>query len=798
MLFLFGEYQLDDQRLTVSGPAGPIHLEPQVFGVLHYLIVNRDRVVTKEELLDRVWGNRFVSASALTSRVKAARRAVGDDGQVQNVIKTMHGRGYRFVAEVTTPAGAGRRLVPLRTALIGRDEDIKGVIDLIREHALVTVAGPGGVGKTTLALAVAHQMQAEYADGAVFADLSPVPPGGDVTRAVAEAAGVEGEASRSPESVADHFAHRPVLLVLDNCEHVLARCAELLDRMLSRGGPARVIATSREPVRVRGEHVWPLGPLTEEGPRLFAERARAAEPRVRWDPGDPKVIELCNRLDNVPLALELAAGQLRRFSLEELAERLSNRLTLLTQRAVGDSQRHATMEATIDWSYRLLEPAEQQLLRHLSVFPSYFDVRAVESSAPPLADGAAAAAILGELVDKSLVVRVPGTGRYRLLETIRVFGRNLLDEVGEAPAALERHRRHVIADVRRTSRLDRWMSARLAGTFRQDLDNARQAFQLSLDAGDVDGAVEIALGAAFLWRNAVGCTEGREWVDRLSSSPADPDNRKWVHILRADVALGVGDSHEMAAAAGAAEEVVSPAADQVPVCLSSLYAALSDFSDPDQARTRLAVPMELARSSGEGRLVALVQAFLAAVSLAAQDHLDARTVVDTLDGDASEDGYDRFITHWVGWMLAMAEQDAASAQRWMNVQQDFLDRSGVMETWLSALSATMTQVVSGGDFRDQLRRTLGLADREGYRAHGDCVLALAYAEVCAGRFERAAELMGTAVASRFNTTAHYVFYRVVLDQWVRRHLEPEEVRAAIERGRGRTAAEVLAQFVAGG
>jgi non-specific serine/threonine protein kinase len=588
-----------------------------------------------------------------------------------------------------------------------------------------------------------------------------------------------------------------VLLVLDNCEHVLGRCAELLDRMLSRGGPARVIATSREPVRVRGEHVWPLGPLAE-GPRLFAERARAAEPRVRWDPGDPKVIELCNRLDNVPLALELAAGQLRRFSLEELAERLGDRLTLLTQRAVGDSQRHATMEATIDWSYRLLEPSEQQLLRYLSVFPSYFDVRAVEASAPPLAGGAPAAAILGELVDKSLVVRVTGTGRYRLLETIRVFGRNLLDDAGEAPAALERHRQHVIAGVRASSRLDRWMSARLAGTFRHDLDNARQAFQLSLDAGDADGAVEIALGAAFLWRNAVGCTEGREWVDRLSSYPADPDNRMWVQLLRADVALGVGDSHEMAAAAGAAQELVSPAADPVAVCLSSLYAALSDFSDPDQARFRLALPMELARSSGESRLVNLVQAFLAAVSLAAQDHLEARSVVETLDRDASEDGYDRFITHWVGWMLAMAEQDAASAQRWMDAQQDFLDRSGIRETWLSALSATMTQVVSGGDFRDHLRRTLGLADREGYRAHGDCVLALAYAEVCAGRFETAAELMGTAVASRFNTTAHYVFYRVVLDQWVRRHLGPEEMRAAIERGRGRTAVEVLTRFVAGG
>ena len=138
-------------------------------------------------------GNRFVSESALTSRVKAARRAVGDDGQVQQVIKTVHGRGYRFVAEVTSPASASRRLMPLRSALIGRDEDIKGVIELIRDHALVTVAGPGGVGKTTFALAVAHQVQAEYADGVVFVDLAPVAASGDMTRAVADSAGEDYE-----------------------------------------------------------------------------------------------------------------------------------------------------------------------------------------------------------------------------------------------------------------------------------------------------------------------------------------------------------------------------------------------------------------------------------------------------------------------------------------------------------------------------------------------------------------------------------------------------------------------------
>ncbi len=440
--------------------------------------------MSKEELLDAIWGDRFVSESALTSRVKAARRAVGDDGQAQRVIKTIHARGYQFVADVRVDTGSIRRALPrLRNAPIGRDVDIDSVLERIRDAALVTITGSGGIGKTTVALAVADRVQADYADGVVFADLSPVPPQADVTRAVAEAAGVEGTASETIERVADHLANRPVLLVLDNCEHVLERSAELVDRMLERGETAHILATSRELLGVAGEHVWPLGPLHDAGPALFVERARAAEPRVHWDPADPAVIELCRRLDDVPLALELAAGQLRRFDLDELNRRLDDRLALLSSRASGDAQRHATMETAIDWSYQLLEQTEQCLLRHLSVFPSSFDVRAVEGSGPPLS-GAAPVAVFGQLVDKSLVVRLPGSGRYRLLETIRLFARDRLDESGEATAAFERHRRHVRERIGSASRLDRWMSARLGAAFRTDLEDARQAFRHSLQHGD--------------------------------------------------------------------------------------------------------------------------------------------------------------------------------------------------------------------------------------------------------------------------------------------------------------------------
>ena len=268
MRFEFGQFQLDDQRYTLTGPSGTVHVEPQVFELLRHLIVNRDRVVSKEELLDSIWGDRFVSESALTSRVKAARRAVDDDGTAQVVIKTVHGRGYHFVAEVRTDHGYVRRAIPrLRNAPIGRDRDIASVVDRIRAAPLVTITGSGGIGKTTVAVAVAERLQAEYADGVVFVDLAPVPPQADVTRAVAEAAGVEGVASETIEAVADLLTSRPVLLVLDNCEHVVESAAALVDRMLERGDAAGVLATSRETLGVVGEHVWPLGPSTTRGRR---------------------------------------------------------------------------------------------------------------------------------------------------------------------------------------------------------------------------------------------------------------------------------------------------------------------------------------------------------------------------------------------------------------------------------------------------------------------------------------------------------------------------------------------------
>jgi hypothetical protein len=338
------------------------------------------------------------------------------------------------------------------------------------------------------------------------------------------------------------------------------------------------------------------------------------------------------------------------------------------------------------------------------------------------------------------------------------------------------------------------MSAALAARYRSNLDDARQAFQASLRAGHAVDALEIACGASFLWRNAMGCTEGVGWVDALAQVELEPRDVRWMHLLRADVGQGVGDHRMLFEAAAAARSVGDALDDRAARCLAAHFDSLAVVTDPAAAAVSVQAALALAVQTGDVRLATLMEAFQAVAELASGSIDGARRRIERLDRVTSPDGYDRFIVNWVGWMVGLAERDGASARRWMSKQQDLLDGSGIRETWITVFSGLVTDMLAGGDPSGPLRRAHALAEREGYRADGDCTLALAYAAICDERFVEAAELVGTARRARFNATAHYVLYRTVVDPALRSRLDPATLEAAAARGATRAAADVLQAY----
>lgn len=359
--------------------------------------------------------------------------------------------------EGTAPVAGGSSLPASSTRLLGRDADVAAVVDLLEGARLVTLTGPGGVGKTRLALEVAHLLESEYRRGVRFCDLSAIRRPASVVRAVASALGVEDRAfHRLEDDLVDYLAAEALLLVLDNCEHVIDAVSTLAGRVLRDTRRCRLLATSRERLSVDGEHVWQVPPLPTGGPsaaavRLFRERARAIDPMLRDEDLDAVAVEdLCAKLDGLPLAIELAAARLPGMTVAELTRALASPTQAL---ATGrrSAHRHHSLEAVVDWSFRLLEPVDQRVFRSLSVFTGWFDADAAAvvaggsaggsaRTSPDLSPAGVAGALL-RLVDRSLVVaeRDGATTRYRLLDTLRRYGVAQLESLGQIDSARERH-----------------------------------------------------------------------------------------------------------------------------------------------------------------------------------------------------------------------------------------------------------------------------------------------------------------------------------------------------------------------
>ena len=268
---------------------------------------------------------------------------------------------------------------------------------------------------------------------------------------------------------------------------------------------------------------------------------------------------------------------------------------------------------------------------------------------------------------------------------------------------------------------------------------------------------------------------------RLLVRELSVDDQLWVHILRANIGQGRGDYRQMFGAAALAAGLTGSTSDPAGACVAAHYAALAHLTDVEHAKDRLDVALDLARQTGDVRLITLIGAFLAVADLAAGRDDDVRGRHEARPGGIGQ-AYDRFILDWAGWMLGLPSSDGAVARRWMGLQQEFLDRTGIVETWLTSFSTAMCDVIDGGDVGPSCRAP-SPSPTERVQADADCVLVIAYAEICAGRFEAAAELLGTAMHDRFNATALYVLYRAVLDRLFRDQLDAETMTAAMHRGR---------------
>jgi predicted ATPase/DNA-binding winged helix-turn-helix (wHTH) protein len=626
----FGRFRLIPAQLQLLEANKPVHLGSRALAILIALTERAGELVSKDELITRVWPNTFVEEGNLRVHVAALRRALGDGQAGTRYVANIPGRGYRFVAPVSltqepkpptsrAPGAASGRGLPLPLMrMIGRTDVVSALARHLAERRFVTIVGPGGIGKTTVALAVADNLSASYEDGIRFVDLASLADPTQVPSAVASVLGFTIRSDFPIPGLIALLADKQMLLVLDSCEHVIEAAAVLAVDVL-RGAPGvHILATSREPLRAEGERVQRLAPLafppasaeltaakalTYPAVELFVERAAAVLNGFDLSDADaPIVAEICCRLDGIALAIELAAGRVDAFGLRGVAARLDDRFRLLTRGRRTALPRHQTLSATLDWSYDALPDAERLVLRSLGIFTGRFSLEAASAvvTDPRLA-GSEVADIVANLVAKSLVTAdVAGlSAEYRLLDTTRAYALEKLAENGEREQVAQRHADYYRGLFERaeaeceTRPLAEWLAQ-----YGRHLDNLRAALDWAFSKGDASIGVALTAAAVRLWMNLSLMMECRRCVERALShlesqagreSPAGREARLHMQLLAAlgaAVLLTTGVGPEMHARALAIAETLDDADYQ----LRSLWGLFVDaFTNGCRYRAALAL-----------------------------------------------------------------------------------------------------------------------------------------------------------------------------------------------------------------
>jgi predicted ATPase/DNA-binding CsgD family transcriptional regulator len=460
---------------------------------------------------------------------------------------------------------SGRGNLPAElSSFVGRRREVAEVGHLLAGNRLVTLSGPGGVGKTRLALQAADRVRRSFGDGVWLVELAPVVDAEFVTSAIAAALGVTDQPEQSVSSVlSDYLEDKRLLLVLDNCEHLSDACAGLASKLLAAAGGLQVLATSRQPLRVEGERVVPVAPLASpaEGDRpaadflesgavrLFAERARAVVPAFEvGEANGPTVAALCRRVEGLPLAIELAAARIRVLTPEQILARLDDRFALLTRGSRLAPARHRTLAATLAWSFELCTAAEQQLWSRMSVFTGGFELAAAERVCA--GEGIAVDEVfdlLTGLLDKSVLSHAYGEGvtaRYSVLETVREYGWQRLATSGLQEELRQRHREYyrVLARQAQAERVSprevEWLLR-----LREEWPNLRLAMESGLARPDTARqALEIAVALRDLWFGTGRHREALRWLTRALAADQEPSRTRVIALAEASYfALRVGE-----------------------------------------------------------------------------------------------------------------------------------------------------------------------------------------------------------------------------------------------------------------
>jgi len=580
----FGPFELNVAERSLRKANQVIPLGGRAYDILIALLENAGEVVGKAELIARAWPDVTVEEGSLRVHLSALRKALGDGQFGNKYIASVQGQGYSFIAPVAhlsadndrDDASAGTcNLPPALSRIVGRNDVVLEIQGLLKTgQRLITVLGAGGIGKTTVALSVGHRTLVDCFGAAFFVDLSTVSDQEHLIGAIASAVGLGTQLVNPKEALVNFLRPLRALLILDSCERLVEKTAEIASCISQDAPDIYILATSREALHVPGERVLRLGPLecppdqprltaseviAYPAVRLFAERvsARRGEFSLRDDEA-PMVAEICRKLDGIALAIELAAGRAAIFGVRNTVARLGSRLDLLKFGRRTANPRHQTLIATLNWSHDYLPEIERVLLRRVAIFVGHFTLEAaLEVASEAGIDGSEITGALGNLVNKSLIGLSTSsrTPCYRLLDTTRAYALEKLASSGEYDSIADRHARFSIRMLEGSpgNLFDLQSAGAAADVARDDLGNMRAALEWSFGPNGSDGtAIRAAAAASQLFLAKSLFVECRRWMERAIDRMAencDPRDQMEIHAsLALSLMFTAGNSERVSEA----------------------------------------------------------------------------------------------------------------------------------------------------------------------------------------------------------------------------------------------------------